>query len=70
MTRLKERLMKLGLIQANLAEQIGITIPKMSLIATGRVEPNETLKKKIAEVLGTTPGRLWPRKPKKAEIAC
>lgn len=49
-----------GFSQAELALKVGTTQPVISLIERGYIEPRGSLKKAIAETLGTIPETLFP----------
>lgn len=59
MTTLKIVRMSKHMTQADVAQKAGLTQPWYSLIESGRLQPNESQKKRISEVIGVPAEKLF-----------
>jgi putative transcriptional regulator len=57
--RLKDRRTELGLTQAQLAEQVGVTRKTVNTVENGVFTPSATLAIKLAQVLGVSVEQLF-----------
>ncbi len=58
--RLKVRRTELGLIQLRVAQKVGMTAPRLSLIENDLAEPTAAEIKALARALETTPDAIFP----------
>ena len=65
-TSLRRMRLSHGLKLADVAEQTGIDIPRLSMLETGVQNPSDEAARALAKFYGTTVDALFPRKVRRA----